>query len=126
MYRRQLIAIEEMVVMIPAAVLHQPTVIMMEDGQKITRKLVLPTTMISQMPYRQRRPRTVPETTSAAAPATVAVCLVLIGFNGRLPGECGKVTAVLGLRNMVYEIRRLHSKPRPAPRKGGVLSVMIP
>jgi hypothetical protein len=91
---------------------------MMEEGQKITRKSVLPTTMISQMPYLQRRPRTVPETTSAAAPATVAVCLVLIGFNGRLPGECGKVTAVLGLRNMVYEIRR-YRKFAPFVRQAG-------
>jgi len=78
MYRRQLIAIEETVVKIPAAVLHQPTVIMMEDGHKIMRKSVLPSTMISQTPYLQRRASTVPDTISAAAPAMIAVCLVLI------------------------------------------------
>jgi hypothetical protein len=47
----QFIAIDETVVMIPATVQHQPTVIIMEDGQRITRKSVLPSTIISQMPY---------------------------------------------------------------------------
>jgi uncharacterized protein YbaP (TraB family) len=73
-----LIATEERVVKIPAAVLHQPTVIMMEDGHKITRKSVLPSTMISQMPNLQRRTSTVLDTISAVPPAMIAVCLVLI------------------------------------------------
>ena len=83
MYRRQLIAIDDMVVMIPVAVLHQPTVTMMEDGHRITRRSVLPTSIISQMPYRQRRARIVPETISAAVPATIAVRFVLIQSNFR-------------------------------------------
>src|ERR1700726_3040530 len=61
-YKMQLIPIEEIVIMIPAGVLYQPTEIMMEDGHRITRTSVLPSTMISQMPYSHRRPRTVPHT----------------------------------------------------------------
>ena len=80
MYRRQLIAIDEMVVMIPAAVQHQPLVIMMEDGHRITRRSVLPSNIYSQMPYRQRRARTVLDTINATRPAMMAVCLGLIGF----------------------------------------------
>ena len=83
MYRRQLIAIDEMVVMIPAAVQHQPIVIMMEDGHRITRRSALPNSMYSQMPYRKSRARAVPDTTNATRPAMMAVCLVLIGFNSR-------------------------------------------
>ena len=83
MYRRQLIAIDEMVVMIPAAVLHHPTVIMMEDGHNIARRSVLPTVMILHTPYLQKRASTVLGTISAVVPAMIAVCLVLIGFNFR-------------------------------------------
>jgi hypothetical protein len=50
----QLIAIDDMVVMIPAAMLHQPAVIMavimMEDGHRTTHRSVLPSAMISQTP----------------------------------------------------------------------------
>ena len=112
MYRRQLIAIDETVVMIPAAVLHQPTVIMTEDGHKITRKSVLPGTMISQIPYLQRRVSTTPGTISAATPAMTAVCFVLIGFDCRGHRYCDKVTPVRVPRSIVDAIRRLHSESR--------------
>lgn len=70
-------AMEEIVVMIPEGVLYQPSVIMMEDGHRIPLKSVLPS-MISQIPYLERRPRTIPHIVSATALATIAVCLVLI------------------------------------------------
>jgi hypothetical protein len=101
MYRRQMIAIEDKVVMIPAGVLHQPTVIMMEDGHRITRKSVLPTTMILQTPNLQRRPRTVPDTLNAAVPARIAVALALIGFDDMVRRLSGEVTRVLGLRALL-------------------------
>lgn len=81
MYRMQLIAIDEMVVIIPAAVLCQPTVIMMEDGHNIARRSVLPTAMILHTPYLQRRASAVPDTISAAVQAMIAVCLMLMGFD---------------------------------------------
>jgi hypothetical protein len=49
-YKMQLIAIEEIVIVIPAGLLRQPTVIMLEDGHRITRTSVLPNSMISQIP----------------------------------------------------------------------------
>lgn len=67
--------------MIPAAVLHQPTVIMMEEGHNITRRSVFPITMIRHAPNLQRRASTALGAIKAAVPAMIAACLVLIGFN---------------------------------------------
>jgi hypothetical protein len=67
-----------MVVMIPAAVLHQPTVIMTEDGHNTARRSVLLTATIRQIPNLQRRASTVAATISAAVPAMITVRLVLI------------------------------------------------
>jgi hypothetical protein len=47
MYSKQLIATEDMVVMIPGAVLHQPIVSMTEDGHSMTRRSVWPICIIS-------------------------------------------------------------------------------
>ena len=72
-----MIAIEDMVVMIPATVQSQATVSMIDDGHRTARKSVFPI-MTSQIPYLKRRARTVPHTVSEAAPAIIAVCLVLM------------------------------------------------
>ena len=88
MYRRQLIAIDEMVVMMPIPVLHQPTVIRMEDGHNIALRSVFPTVIILHTPCLQRRKSTVPGTISAVVQAMIAVCLMLIGFDFRSEHQC--------------------------------------
>jgi len=85
-----------MVVMIPATVLHQPNVSMMEEGHRTMRTSVFPI-MISQMPYLQRRARTVPHTVSDATLATIAVCFALIDAIVVALREVEKVTSVLAL-----------------------------
>jgi hypothetical protein len=45
MYSTQLIATDDMVIMTPGKVLHQPTVSITDDGHKITRKSVWPISM---------------------------------------------------------------------------------
>jgi hypothetical protein len=67
--------------MIPAGVLHHPTVIMMDDGHRIARTSVLPSTIISHIPYCQRRPRAVPHTVKATVLAMIAICFVFIPCN---------------------------------------------
>jgi hypothetical protein len=73
MYSRQLMAIEDMVVMIPGMVQHQPTVSMTDDGHNTSRRRVL-------IPRFQRRYRIAPDVTNPITPATNAVFLTVIAI----------------------------------------------
>jgi hypothetical protein len=77
-YIKQLASTENRVISMPLALVHQSMGNMAEEGHKMRRRSVPPKSKYSQMPYLQRRPRTVPDTASAAAPAMVAVSLALI------------------------------------------------
>jgi hypothetical protein len=79
-YNRQLIATEDMVVMIPGTVLHQPEVSMTEDGHNTTRKSVLPIVMRCHTPQRQSRTNTIADTINPTVPPITAVPRTVIEF----------------------------------------------
>jgi hypothetical protein len=72
-----LIAIEDIVIKIPATVQHQPAVSITEDGHRTSRPRVL-------IPKFQRTIRIIPDTTSPTTLPTNAVFLTLIAITNLL------------------------------------------